>query len=135
LGKSGKIMKISKDKLFNIKRELFVIAFFVLITIVITYPLVFNLTDTISYGIDSNLVVWIMSWDIHSFTDNIGNIFNTNTFFPNENTLAYSEHFIGEALLAWPIFALTGNIVFAYNVILFSLFVFIGIFVHFIKSL
>jgi hypothetical protein len=116
-------MKILRGGLLSIKKEMVVILAYMLITVVVTYPLMFNLTDTIPHGIDSDLVTWIMSWDIHSFTNDIGNIFNTNTFFPNENTLTYSEHFIGEALLAWPIVALTGNITFAYNCILLLFFV------------
>lgn len=58
---------------------------------------------------DGRLVAWILSWDIHKLLTDPFHIYQANTFYPNANTLSYSEHFIGTSLLGIPVWLLTGG--------------------------
>jgi hypothetical protein len=53
-------------------------------------------------------------------------LFDANIFFPRPDTLAYSEHLFGVALLAAPAYLLSGNTVFAYNFAMAATFVLSG---------
>ena len=73
---------------------------------------------------DPYLNLWILGWDLGaigrdwlSLVD--GRIFDANIFFPAAGTLAYSDHLILPALLAWPLWGATGNLTLCYNALLF----------------
>lgn len=65
---------------------------------------------------DGRLLAWTVSWDIHKLlTDPLG-IYNANIYYPNQNTLTYSEHFIAGSILAMPVWLLTdGNPAASFN--------------------
>ncbi|MFA6525152.1 MAG: hypothetical protein WCT33_02655 [Patescibacteria group bacterium] len=112
-----------KSKTFsNIKQYLLIITLFVILTVVMTYPWINHMNSWVHDGADSYFIAWNLAWDVNSFQNNIGNIFNANIFYPHENTLAYSEHLVGTALLVWPILALTHNPILAYNIVTFIFF-------------
>ena len=46
-----------------------------------------------------------------------GDVFNANIFHPAENTLAYSDHFLLQAFALAPLYAVTGNAVLCYNML------------------
>lgn len=52
---------------------------------------------------------------------------NLPVFFPAEGVTAFSEHLLSLALVSWPVMALGGNAVLAYNVAFLTSFVFCGI--------
>src|SRR5579884_3539803 len=92
-----------------------VFCFFLLATLLITYPLIFHLNDYL-FGLDDELLItWIINWDIYSFTHNNFHIFQANMFYPYTNTLAYSDAFFTAAVLAFIPVKLTGNPAIAYN--------------------
>ncbi|RPJ61225.1 MAG: DUF3108 domain-containing protein [Acidobacteria bacterium] len=69
--------------------------------------------------------LWILGWDLSTIARDPaalvdGRVFNANIFFPAAQTLAYSDHLILQALAAWPAWALTGNLSFCYNALLFG---------------
>lgn len=73
---------------------------------------------------DPLLNVWIIAWDMHSImTNNIRNIYNANIFYPEENTLTYSEPMFGLALLGLPFYLITKNYLFTYNILVLLSFV------------
>ena len=97
------------------RRYASVFLLYLLLAVVMTYPLAFRLADTvINYG-DPLLNTWIMAWDIHALETQPFHLFNANNFHPYENTLAYSENLLTTALLAAPWIWLTGNPVLAHN--------------------
>jgi hypothetical protein len=67
---------------------------------------------------DALLNVWITAWDGHQLLSDPLHLFDANIFHPYPRTLAYSELLLGNALLALPITAATGNPVLGYNVAL-----------------
>ena len=78
-------------------------AFFVFLTIVHTWPLATNpgglsrndTHDTIHHE-------WILAWDAHALATNPLGLFQTNTFYPERDTLAYSDHLIVQGVVGAP---------------------------------
>ena len=60
---------------------------------------------TFAPGPDTRLYLWTLGWDLHALKTDPLHIFNANIFFPETQSLAYSEHLIGAALLALPRYA------------------------------
>jgi len=82
-----------------------VLAIFVLLTVVMTWPWAAHVRDTSFDPGDSYLNSWILAWDYHqTFRDPL-HLFDANIFFPYQYTLALSEHQWGIALLFFPAFA------------------------------
>jgi hypothetical protein len=65
---------------------------------------------------DLDLVVWILAWDAHALVTRPLHVFDANIFHPARNALASSEHLLGLAPVAAPMFLASGNPVLAYNV-------------------
>src|SRR5262245_62008325 len=66
---------------------------------------------------DAHLFMWTLAWDTHAFVHQPLSIFDANIFYPNHDTLAYSENLIGSAFFAAPVLWLTGNYVLATNMV------------------
>ncbi len=100
-----------------------VLLIYSILAVVMTCPLIFNLTSTIPNDIgDPLLNTWILAWDTHALLTDPLNFFNANIFHPRPNTLAYSEHLISTALLALPSLVISGEPILAYNLSLLSTF-------------
>jgi hypothetical protein len=84
------------------------------------WPLPVRLAGRIETGeawgrADQELVAWILSWVAHSLTSDPARLFDANIFHPVGDALARSEHLLGLAPFALPVFALTGNPQITYN--------------------
>jgi hypothetical protein len=91
-------------------------AFFLLLTIVLTYPLsVMPDRAMWARNPDDELFIWTLAWDAHAFLRQPLSLFDANIFAPERHTLAYSENLIGSAFIAAPVLWLTGNHVLALN--------------------
>ncbi len=101
--------------------------YFFLASVFFTWPLLPRLTTALSSSPDSLLNAWALGWSFHILPRDPLSLFDANIFFPRPDTLAYSEHLFGIALLVWPVFAATGSLPLAYNVALLSSFVLSGI--------
>jgi hypothetical protein len=66
---------------------------------------------------DTHLFMWTLAWDAHAFVHQPLSMFDANIFYPNRDTLAYSENLIGSAIFVAPVLWLTGNPVLALNVV------------------
>ena len=47
-----------------------------------------------------------------------GRVFNAGIFFPAPLALAYSDHLLLQALALWPVYAITHDLIFCYNLLL-----------------
>lgn len=65
---------------------------------------------------DIYLFIWIYAWDWHALTTSALSLFEANAFYPAPGALAFSEHALGKIPITGPLFALSGNPVFAYQV-------------------
>jgi hypothetical protein len=91
---------------------------YIVLTLLLAYPLSTNPARLrLPSAPDPDLFLWTLAWDTHAFTSQPLSIFDANIYYPERNTLAYSENLIGSALVAAPVMWLTGNVVLAYNVV------------------
>ena len=94
---------------------LLVLGCFGALTVIMTWPTVLLLDQGINAFGDVVLQLTTMTWDAHALATGPLHIFDAPFFYPYYHSLAYSDHLIGQTLLTWPIFALTGNPALALN--------------------
>jgi hypothetical protein len=101
-------------------------AVYVAAAVALTFPLALHLTTRLGalqdIG-DPYLNLWILGWGLHAWTTDPGSVlsgrvFDANIFFPAEGTLAYSDHFLLQALALSPVYGLTHDAVLCYNLLL-----------------
>jgi len=93
-------------------------ALYLALTFLLAYPLSVTANRTLpSDDPDGHLFMWTLAWDAHAFVHQPLSIFDANIFYPNRDSLAYSENLIGSAFFAAPVLWLTGNPVLAVNVV------------------
>jgi hypothetical protein len=98
---------------------------YVALTIVMTWPLAKGLTRDIpgDFG-DPLFTSWVLSWD----ATHLGHgWWSANIFAPQPLALAYSEHFLPQALKLLPIYAVTKNPILCYNLLFLSTFALAGL--------
>ena len=100
--------------------------FFVLATVVMTWPMAPQVASALPAHHDVLLNAWIIAWDVHALLHQPLHLFDANQFYPHHNTLAYSENQLGSALLALPIILLTGEPLIAVNLLLLFSFAALG---------
>lgn len=82
------------------------LGFWILITILMTYPLINQLNDVFPDTLDSYLNSWILAWDHHQLWRDPIHLFSTNIIYPYPYTLAQSEHLLGLYPITAPLFVL-----------------------------
>lgn len=93
-------------------------ALYAALTLILMYPISLHPGSLVAGdGPDTHLGLFVLSWDVRSFTTHPLAIFDANTFYPNPRTLAYQDNLIGSALFAAPVLWLTGNPVAALNAV------------------
>jgi hypothetical protein len=96
-----------------------------LLAIAMTWPLAAGLTHDIpgDFG-DPLFTSWVLAWD----ATHLGRgWWNANIFAPQPLSLAYSEHFLPQALEVLPIYVATKNPILCYNLLFLSTFVLSGL--------
>ncbi len=76
---------------------------------------------------DPVLNTWILSWDTHALLTNPLQLFNANTFYPLQNSLALSEHMLPHVLIFAPVYLITNNPILASNILYFCAFFLTGL--------
>jgi len=124
-------------------RRVVVAVVYLLAAAILTWPLAANLTSHLGARVaagDPYLNLWILGWGMHAWaTDPIGvlsgRVFDANIFFPARDALTYSDHFLLQALPLAPLYALTGDAVLCYNLLLILSIALSGLAMHaFVKS-
>ena len=120
------------------RRGALTLAVYAAAAVVLTWPLAINLTSRLGAlqgpG-DPYLNLWILGWGMHAWTTDPGSVlsgrvFDANIFFPAEGTLAYADHLLLQTLDLAPIYALTGNAVLCYNLLVLGSIAFSGLAMH-----
>ncbi|HEX9925068.1 MAG TPA: hypothetical protein VGD99_20600, partial [Anaerolineae bacterium] len=118
--------KVSSPQLFRhfgLNMTLFILIIYTVLTLGLTYPLLFNLTRSVPNDIgDPLLNTWILAWDSQALLTDPLDLFQANIFYPLPNTLAYSEHLLSTAVLVLPLQLIFGEPVLAYNLSLLATF-------------
>ncbi len=90
-----------------------VVGGFTVLTLVVTYPLVREMTRGLPSDLgDPLLNTWTLAWDADRLRHGLQGLWDAPIFYPYPNTLAYSEHLLGIAVLTAPVQWLSGNAVF-----------------------
>src|SRR6185436_11697680 len=63
---------------------------------------------------------WILAWDAHQIVNDPRHLFDANIFYPEPDTLAYSDHLIVQGVMAAPLLWLGASPVLAYNLVLIA---------------
>src|SRR6266852_2415946 len=95
------------------------------LTVALTWPLARGLTHDVAgdFG-DPLFTSWAIAWD----ATHLGRgWWDANIFAPHPLALAYSEHFLPQALQVLPIYAATANPILCYNLLFLSTFVLAGL--------
>ncbi len=105
-----------------------------LVTLVLTYPTITTLTTHVIDRQDPLLNTWIMAWEAHVIPEHLFQLFvfetdsypsfnyffkylyQTNIFFPLDNTLAFSEILLSTGLIVMPITRATDSPILSYNI-------------------
>jgi hypothetical protein len=101
---------------------------YVALAVLVTWPLVahpFAHLGALHGAGDPYLNLWILGWDLTTLDRSplallTGAAFEAQIFHPARQTLAYSDHFLPIAALVWPVYKISGSVVFAYNTVLFA---------------
>ena len=105
------------------------------LTIAFTWPLVRGLARDLpgDFG-DPLLNCWILAWDadhllraVRGDLAALAGYWNANIYYPHPLALAYSDHLTAQALQILPVYAITRNPLFCYNLLFLSTFVLSGL--------
>lgn len=110
----------------NFLREAGAFAFFLLFTIVLTWPLARRLETATGYLGDPLLNTWILDWDLHSLITAPSHIYDADIFYPSKYPLAYSENLFGIAIISLPFYLLGFTPLAIYNIALLLGYAFSG---------
>lgn len=95
-----------------------------LLTAALTYPLVPQLDRLGRVNTDDGrLSIWNVAWVADALIVHPRTVFDANIFYPNRNTLAYSEANLGAGLIALPAWGFTANPYLAHNTVVVFAFV------------
>jgi hypothetical protein len=97
------------------------LALFVLLAIVHTWPLTTD-PGRLSRNDSGDTVhkEWILAWVAHQLVHDPLHLFDSNIFYPERDTLAYSDHLLVQALMAAPLLWSGASPVLAYNLVLIA---------------
>ncbi len=98
--------------------HLAVFALFVALVALYTWPLILDPAHLLPDHHDPRIFSWIMLTIFRNLLTHPWALFHGNAFYPMGNSLTYSEPLLPPALVAGPLFALTGNPILAYNLTL-----------------
>ena len=104
-------MSIRRD----VAREVAVALFFILASVMMTWPLILRLRSAVSDNGDPLLNTWIVNWVQHAWSTR-QDLFDAPIFYPSRLSLAYSENLIGIALVTYPLHFLGAPALAVYNV-------------------
>jgi hypothetical protein len=108
------------------------IVLIVLATLIFFWPIVTR-ASSYSPGGDASFNAWTLARDQHCILrENCPNYANGNIFYPNKNTMLYSEDQLSAGLLTLPLFWINQNPVFSYNVWTIVSFFLSGLFMYFL---
>jgi hypothetical protein len=98
--------------------DVLALGFFVLLALVETWPLVTDVAHlSRTDNADAVLLDWVIAWVAHQAPRAPLHLFDTNAFYPDRNTLAFSEAMIVQSAMAAPIIWAGGSPVLAFNLV------------------
>jgi PA14 domain len=91
---------------------------FVVLTLLETWPLATDVAHlSRTDNADAVLLDWVLAWVAHQAPRAPLHVFDTNAFYPDRNTLAFSEAMLVQSAMAAPIIWAGGSPVLAFNLV------------------
>jgi hypothetical protein len=84
-------------------RGVLVVALLSALTVFFTWPMASGLSSLIVWHIDPPFSVWRLAWVAHQLFADPVNLFNTNIYYPEPRTLAYSDAMLLQGVIATPL--------------------------------
>jgi len=103
------------------------LALFTALTAVMTWPQVAHLRDGVHDPGDPLMVTWVLAWVAHQLPRAPAHLFDANIFYPERNTLAYSETLVVPGAAAAPLHWLGVHPIVVYNLVFLSGFALSGV--------
>src|SRR5262252_7647257 len=100
---------------------------FTFLTAVMTYPQVFHMADGVHDEGDPLMVTWVPAWVAHQLPRAPAHLFDANIFYPERNTLAYSETLLVPGTIVAPLHWLGVGPILIYNLVFLSGFAISGV--------
>ena len=100
---------------------------FTALTAVMTYPQVLHMTDRVHDDGDPLMVTWVLAWVAHQLPRAPARLFDANIFYPERNTLAFSETLLLPGAIVAPLQWLGVGSIFIYNLVFLSGFAISGV--------
>ena len=104
-----------------------VTVFYFLVAAAVTYPQVRLIARAIPNMVDGYFNIWRLAWVAHQLPRHPLDLFNANIFYPERNTLAFSDAILAPAFVTAPFFWLRINPVLIYNTLFLSAFALSGL--------
>jgi hypothetical protein len=92
-----------------------VFVFFVALSILATAPVSLAPHRLATDDGDPLIGSWILAWNAHQVVRAPWRLFDSNSFYPYDDSLAFSEHLFVPALMAAPFYYVSGNALLAHN--------------------
>ena len=103
------------------------------LSLAMTYPLVFHLTDQVPSDLrDPLYTMWLLSWDVRTAGRGFADFADANIFYPHRGVLFYGDALPALALLGAPVLLLSGNPVLTYNILFLLSFFIAGLGMYFL---
>jgi hypothetical protein len=111
------------------------LAAYIVLAVIATWPLTLGVGRDVAADLgDPVFVMWVLAWDCQQLLailsgdlSRLSTFFDANIFYPAPLTLAYSEHFLAQAIQILPVWAVTRNPILCYNLLFLSTFVLSGL--------
>src|SRR3954447_22266036 len=100
---------------------------FTVLTAVMTYPQVFHMMEGVHDDGDPLMVTWVLAWVAHQLPRAPAHLFDANIFYPERNTLAYSETLLVPGAAAAPLHWAGVPPILIYNLVFLSGFAISGV--------
>jgi hypothetical protein len=99
---------------------------FTVLTAALTWPQIVRMRDGVHDPGDPLMVTWVLAWVAHQLPFAPGHLFDANIFYPERNTLAYSEAMVVPGAAAAPLRWVGVSPIVVYNLVFLSGFVLSG---------
>ena len=100
---------------------------FTALTAVMTYPQVLHMMDGVHDPGDPLMVTWVLAWVAHQLPRAPAHLFDANIFYPERNTLAFSETLLVPGVIVAPLHWLGVGPILIYNLVFLSGFAISGV--------
>ena len=106
------------------KKTILFFLIFLALLFFIFRSLILNLSTNLPDWLDYALMVWIIFQNTSKiFALNFNNFFDTNAFYPHQNTLLFSDPLLPQSLIAFPFQLLTNNLILSFNIVFLLTFI------------